>query len=253
MPRAIALVDLDDSLFQTRRKCPPGLAESDMHVMAVDRSGNPLSFATPAQKAWIDWLSADTLLVPVTARSIDALSRVSLVFNYAVAAHGGVLLRAGGAICPDWHGRMANAARACFPQLNSLADRFAVAALARAQGVRVRIIGELGIGFYVVAKHEEPTQEADLHNLLDDLRSEVPADWTIHVNGNNVAMLPPFLGKEHAVAHLLGELREQHPGLPVLGLGDSLTDAPFLTQCDFIMMPGASQLARHAFEGLLKP
>lgn len=252
MPRAIALVDLDDSLFQTRRKCPPGFSEHELHVMAFDRAGNPLCFATPAQKAWIDWLQADTLLVPVTARSIDALSRVNLVFNHAVAAHGGVLLRTGGEICPDWHGRVAEAARACLPELDRLADRFAAVALARAQDIRVRIIGELDIGFYVVAKHQNPAQEAELHRLQEDLRGEVPAGWTIHLNGNNVALLPPFLGKEHAVAHLLAELREQNPGLPVLGLGDSLTDAPFLNQCDFIIMPAASQLARRAFEGLLK-
>ena len=69
----------------------------------------------------------------------------------------------------------------------------------------------------------------------------------MHRNGNNAAFLPPFLGKEHAVAYLLPELRRRHPDAPVIGIGDSLTDAPFMQLCDFAMMPAGSQLAAAAF------
>jgi hypothetical protein len=253
MPQIIALIDLDDSLFQTRRKCPPGLAESELTVMAVDRAGAPLCFATPGQKAWIDWLAATAVLVPVTARSRDALSRVRLDYTQAVAAHGGVLLREGGTVCPAWHAHIAAAASRHAPQLEALADRFAAAARASGHDIGVRIIGEQDLGLYVVGKHRDPACAADLHGVIKQLRGEIPDGWTIHVNDNNVALLPPFLGKEHAAARLLDELRSRYPGLPVLGLGDSLTDAPFLALCDFIAMPAASQLALHAFRDLGKP
>ena len=250
-PRLIALVDLDDSLFQTLRKCPPDVATHDLSVMAVDRQGNPLSFATPRQKNWIDWLQESTVMVPVTARSFDALSRVNLTFEYAVAAHGGIILRGGMLPCQGWHDRMTAAAAFSKTDLDRLAHLLHEAAQACGEDINVRIISEGSLPLYLVAKHVDPAHEAALHALAHDFRSDVPSDWTFHINGNNVAFLPPSLGKHHAVAALLPELRSVYPDLPVLGLGDSLTDAPFLALCDFIAMPGRSQLAGHALHGLL--
>ncbi len=55
--------------------------------------------------------------------------------------------------------------------------------------------------------------------------------------------MPPFLGKAHAVARLLPRLRQAHPEAPILGFGDSLTDAPFMALCDYAVTPTGSQLA----------
>lgn len=251
MISAIALVDLDDTLFQTRRKCPPDVPEGDLVPMAFDREGNPASFATPRQLAWIEWLRRGTLLVPVTGRSVDALARVDLAFDLGVAAHGGVVLREGQRPCPDWQARIAAAAQAERAGLAAIAERFAALANAQNADVRVRILQEAGTPLYVVAKHNDPAREAELHALAADMADTVPPGWTRHINGNNVAYLPPHLGKRQAVEHVLGELRRLHPDLPVIGLGDSLTDAPFLALCDFAMIPGQSQLAEHVFGGLL--
>ena len=72
----------------------------------------------------------------------------------------------------------------------------------------------------------------------------MPANWTLHRNGNNVAFMPPFLGKDRAVASFLPALRDRFPTAPVIGIGDSLTDAPYMALCDFAMTPAGSQLAR---------
>jgi hypothetical protein len=85
--------------------------------------------------------------------------------------------------------------------------------------------------------------EDALHAVIDAVAGEVPAGWTIHRNGNNAALMPPWLGKAHAVAALLPRLRAAHPDAPVIGIGDSLTDAPYMALCDFAMMPKGSQLA----------
>lgn len=251
MISAIALVDLDDTLFQTRRKCPPDVPEADLVPMAFDREGQPSSFATPRQLAWIEWLRRGTLLVPVTGRSLDALGRVDLQFDYGVAAHGGVVLREGARPCAEWQARMAAGAEAERGGLEHIAARFAAAAAHAGEDVRVRILTELGTPVYVVAKHNDQAREGPLQALAQEVADAVPPGWTRHVNGNNVAYLPPHLGKRQAVEHLLGELRTLHPGLPVIGLGDSVTDAPFLALCDFAMIPGHSQLAGHAFRDLL--
>jgi hypothetical protein len=242
--RAIALVDLDDTLFQTLGKCPPDVPADALAPIGYDRDGAPLSYATPRQSSFLAWLSESTLLVPVTARSRDALDRVRIAWTRAICAHGGVILDAAGGADARWRSRMAAEAGAHGESLSALSRRI----LDEAGGapLRVRVLEEEGLPLYVLAKHAEGDAEA-LSAAIDKVVPEVPAGWTVHRNGNNAAFLPPFLGKEHAVAFLMPELRRQYPEAPVIGIGDSLTDAPFMALCDYAMMPCRSQLAAAAF------
>lgn len=250
MTRVIALVDLDDTLFQTRRKCPPGIRNHDLSVMARDTVGEPLSFATPSQMIWIDWLRSNTLLVPVTGRSVDALRRVDLTFDYAIAAHGGVIIRSGSSICTNWHEIMSREGSEHQNHLEKFSQKISTIAAQRNWSINVRIIGEGDFGLYIVAKHRNPDCEDELRSLAVAIDAEIPLGWTRHLNGNNLAYMPPFLGKHHAVSHLLVELREAYPHLPVLGVADSTTDLPFLSLCDFAAAPTNSQLWSGAIRGL---
>lgn len=248
--RAIALVDLDDTLFQTLRKCPPDIPQERLVPLGFARDGSPLSYATPRQVAMIEWLSETAWLVPVTARSRDALMRARIPFSAAIAAHGGVILGSDGKPDAEWHSHVSAKGAADSSILHNLRDRIALEAEERRADLRVRVLDEDGVGLYVLAKHQE-TDEAALHATVDAMFDEVPAGWTVHRNGNNVAIMPPWLGKQHAVAALLPRLRAAHPDAPVIGIGDSLTDAPYMALCDYAMMPQGSQLARAALEPLL--
>lgn len=241
--RAIALVDLDDTLFQTLGKCPPDVPAEALAPIGYARDGAPLSYATPRQLSFLTWLSDSTLLVPVTARSRDALDRVRIAWTRAICAHGGVILNGGDVADPRWHARMAAEADAHSGSLAALSKR--IEEEAEGEPLRVRVLEEDGLPLYVLAKHADGDVEA-LAAAIDKVVPEVPADWTIHRNGNNAAFLPPFLGKAHAVEFLLPELRRQYPDAPVIGIGDSLTDAPFMALCDFAMMPSRSQLGAAA-------
>lgn len=241
--RAIALVDLDDTLFQTLGKCPPDVPAEALAPIGYARDGEPLSYATPRQMSFLSWLSDSTLLVPVTARSRDALERVRIDWTRAVCAHGGLILDGEGGPDPRWQARMAAEADSYAAELAALSKR--IRDEARGAPLRVRVLEEEGLALYVLAKHPEGDAEA-LAAAIDKVAPEVPAGWTIHRNGNNAAFLPPFLGKQHAVRFLLPELRRQYPDAPVIGIGDSLTDAPFMALCDFAMMPSRSQLGAAA-------
>ena len=248
--RAIALVDLDDTLFQTLRKCPPDVPSERLTPLGFARDGAPLSYATPRQMRLIEWLSETAWLVPVTARSRDALMRARIPFTAAVCAHGGVIIGEDGEIDAGWHAHAARQSAAYADQLEALAARIIAEAQRRLVALRVRVLDEGDLGLYVLAKHED-VDEGALHAVIDGVVPDVPLGWTIHRNGNNAALMPPWLGKAHAVAALLPRLRAAHPDAPVIGIGDSLTDAPYMALCDYAMMPKGSQLAAKALEPLL--
>lgn len=240
--RAIALVDLDDTLFQTRRKCPGDVAEGALTPIAFAQDGGPLGFATPRQLAFLTWLSETTRLVPVTGRSLEALRRVKIDFTAAVCAHGGVVLREDGSHDPVWATHIATEAARHADMLERLERAVQSASDAMGTPLSIRILHEDAVPLYVLVKHPDAI-DRELNAVVDAMVGEVPGDWTVHRNGNNIALMPPFLGKAHAVAPLLGDLRARFPEAPVIGIGDSLTDAPFMALCDFAMMPTGSQLA----------
>lgn len=56
MNKPVVLSDLDDTLFQTRRKMVDELALEPFRTGAVDRTLNPRSFMTEEQSMLVDWL-----------------------------------------------------------------------------------------------------------------------------------------------------------------------------------------------------
>ncbi|MBV9930669.1 MAG: hypothetical protein JO013_06970 [Alphaproteobacteria bacterium] len=238
--RAIVLADLDDTLFQSRRKCPPDIPEGRLRSIAVDADGKPVGFATPRQSALLRWLSEGACVVPVTARSRAGLERVSLSWRYAVCAHGGIILE-DGRPWPAWERRMTDAAAGCRGAFDDLEERLAQAGN---QDLRITRIGGPS-PLFLLAKHGRRDDEA-LAAVAAALTPALPEGWRASLNGNNLALLPAHIRKEAAVAALLPRLREQWPDAPIVGLGDSCSDAAFLRLCDVAAMPSRSQLARAA-------
>lgn len=240
--RAIAFVDLDDTLFQTIRKCPADVPEHALTPLGFAKDGSALSYSTPRQMAFIGWLTETTVFVPVTARGLDALRRVRIPFTAAVCAHGGVVLGDDGETDAQWAAHVAAQAHAHAPMLATLFEAVTCSAAALGTPLSVRVLSEGPIGLYVLVKHPHAI-DAELNAAVDAMLGAIPTDWTVHRNGNNVAIMPPYLGKAHAVTHILPRLRARYPDAPTLGIGDSLTDAPYMRLCDFAMTPTGSQLA----------
>jgi hypothetical protein len=249
--RAITLVDLDDTLFQTLRKCPPDVPFDKLTPIGFTADGTPISYATPQQLSFIRLLNETTYFVPVTARSLDALRRVRLDFGQAICAHGGMILDTSGALDVTWDTKI----RAQAIQHAATTERLTKALILAADNaglpVHARIQMEGDIKLYPLARHED-ADEAALNCVADAVAGTLPAGWTDHRNSNAVAFLPPFLAKQHAVAHILPGLRTQFPNAVVIGIGDSITDAPFMDMCDFAMTPAASQLAKAARSGIFR-
>ncbi|MBA1229984.1 trehalose phosphatase [Pseudomonas viridiflava] len=240
--RPLIFVDLDDTLFQTARKTP---ADSEKHVATLDISGNANGYMTNVQKSFAHWLLAHSDVVPVTARSVEAYSRVKLPFAAgAICSHGGVILDLMGKVDKDWNEQMKQTLAAYQTRLHELSAT--TLAIGQEMGVSLRgwVVEEARLFHYVVTKHNEHDDsiltrvlaEVQARGLLDDMH--------VHGNGNNLAFLPNGLAKRYAVQEWLRRDIAVNGERPVLGFGDSITDLGFMDECHWWATPARSQLAK---------
>lgn len=237
--RRVLFVDLDDTLFHSRRKRAPG---PGTEAVAWASDGTADSFMTAQQRAFFDWVIEGSEVVPTTGRNVAAYRRVGLPFvGWAICSFGGVILGPDGVSDARWRGRIAPMALAHSPALHALVE--AALAASGSVNVRARVIEDDGLPLYLSVKTED---EAGLDALASTLREQLPIGWRVHVNARNLAVMPPFLGKEHAVGWFIENVCG--PDALVIGAADSLSDAPFLAACDYALLPCPSQLLARLFE-----
>ncbi len=238
-------LDLDDTLFQTLRKCEHGPDDPALEVRAFLPDGTPNSFATRKQQWLWQWFEKDFKIVPVTARDAGAFARVNLPFQEEVVLnHGAVILNKQRQFDRPWMDRMLSLLPGYYHNLLAVWDDVQVFA-GRHHGYKLRLVRDLGVDWFGVVKHKSGA-EAPLKVLLEEVVKSHPSlqDGSLytHLNGNNLALLPKIINKEDAVQYLLEQYRRQHPEILTFGAGDSRTDAPFLALCDYALIPKNTQL-----------
>ncbi|TCT19585.1 haloacid dehalogenase [Thiobaca trueperi] len=250
--RTLVFVDLDDTLFQSRHKCP---TDDDLHPVASLRDGSVHSFMTAKQRALWRLLDADATLIPTTARDLDSLRRVDLPFqSWRILDYGGVILNPDGHPDAPWMQRMTQVSQETIGELNALLDLVETFIQSAGLSAHVRIIEDFGLPFYLVAKYRDD-REDDLSRLQDELvrpwLAERADAYRLHRNGNNLAVLPRALGKEHAVRYLIEHLGRENSELLTIGVGDSLIDGAFMAECDYAITPRGSQLFEATLQQML--
>lgn len=230
----IVFTDLDDTLFTSLRKIPPG---SSHRPVAFLRDGAPISYASATQQAWLAHWQTHALVIPVTARNLDAYRRVALDFrHHAIINYGGLILNPDGSLDAPWLQHSTEQARASQARLAALA-----ADAARfGEDLHIRLIEDQNICFYLLIKSRSG---APLDAVAAYLAAQLRPGEQLHHNANNLALLPPWLDKAHAVAHVLALYRQQYGELLSIGMGDSRIDLAFMRQCDFLLAPQHSQIA----------
>ena len=243
MQRYIFL-DLDDTLFQTLRKCPDA-ADPRLQVRALLSDGTANSYATAKQQWLWDWFAQGFKIVPVTGRDAGEFARVQLPFSEeAVIIHGAVIRDKQGQVDAAWMAHMQTHLPEYYQKLLAVwqdVENFA----AQHAGYKPRLVNEFDVTWYGVIKHSEGKEDA-LRRMLDAVIINHPhlQDGSLywHLNGNNLAVLPDIIRKEHAVNFLLDRYRQHHPELLTFAAGDSHTDAPFMALCDYAIVPRGTQL-----------
>jgi len=248
MNKPVIFSDLDDTLFQTRRKMADELAQEPFRTGALDRSQEPRSFMTEEQAMLVDWMLEQSDLIPVTARGTEEIARVTIPFrSWAIATHGAVILNPQGEADAEWQALMLEKLAPYREQLLTMQQQITELMAERQINAWARINYEYQqTPVYLVMKHRDSTQLPELYAIADEIEQRFStAGWYIHRNGNNVAWLPNVVEKGLAVRFLLERLRSERGVFPVIGLGDSLSDHRFMKLCSWYGLPRQSQFAEH--------
>jgi hypothetical protein len=164
--------------------------------------------------------------------------------SWCILNYGGVILTPAGVPDPYWHQHMKAASEAAIDDLTVIRKLINTAITRHALAAQVRLITDFNLPFYIVVKYHDG-HVAD----LDQLQQIVVTPWVmkhhkyqLHRNGNNLAVLPRSLGKEHAVHYLIQRPTNEWGELLTIGIGDSLIDGAFMAECDYSITPRSSQL-----------
>lgn len=241
MKKCIYLTDLDDTLFKSLRKQN---GETGLTRVTTATNGHH-SHMSLIQKQMFELLRMTGAVIPVTARSSDAFARVHLDFGTgrAVLANGAVILDELGEPDLDWLSHTGHIGRAVEPllrEMSKLVDtQFGSAS-------RSWIVEEHGAPVYFCVK----MNAADENEIAMGIKAAAELLMTrldlsgmkSHMNGNNLSFTPHGISKRDACCHLIDRIGDRKEAL-LIGIGDSLTDIPFMDLCDFMMLPCGSQIA----------
>ncbi|MBE0470174.1 MAG: hypothetical protein IBX55_11790 [Methyloprofundus sp.] len=237
-------LDLDDTVFQTARKC----ASLDQATPAsYNLAGQPSSYFSPKQQAVLQLLAEQWRIIPTTARAQASYARVDLgvpCVDGAILNHGATIISADGAEDHQWRAQIAEPLvllSNILRQLKQVIEQYA-----QAQGIAllVCIITESNLDYYLEVRHLQ-ANHAELHQLLHACIQPLLIEYTdfqVYLNGNSLTILPRCVNKAHAVEYRIKALEQDYGEIVTMGMGDSLSDAPFMALCDYMMTPKHTQL-----------
>jgi hydroxymethylpyrimidine pyrophosphatase-like HAD family hydrolase len=245
MSGCIYLTDLDDTLFRSLAKHSEQAGLTRVTTATNGHHGH----MDAAQRRVFAALRSTGHVIPVTARSSDAFARVHLDFGTgrAVLANGAVVRDETGRLDPDWSDHTCRIGHRFEPLFGEMS---AIVRTEFGEAARSWVVMEEGAPVYFCVKMNtaEDLAVRDGITAARDLltgRLDLSGMWS-HANGNNLSFTPIGISKRDACLHLIGQLRDRGDA-PLIGLGDSLTDLPFMGLCDFMMMPSRSQIATRFF------
>ncbi len=234
--KIIVFTDLDDTLIQTKRKLPQGALTT---LGATDRANNPLSFFTQSQMMMLEmFVNNGAYIIPITGRNTDALNRVDYDFqSFRSVSHGAVVLDDKNSISQNWLNEIEPLLQDWPKHLEACNKEIEQIITAHKLDARTRVIIDRDIPAYISVKGN--TQDLAIIKQYNQLG----ASFNRHENGRNHALLPPYASKKKAVDYIKKELGITVNDL-VIGIGDSLSDLPFMSRCQFAMLPTQSQIAQ---------
>ncbi len=233
----IIFSDIDDTLIQTKKKCPP-------NTILYPAGPKSSSFYSEQQRKLTEWFG-HARIIPVTGRDSEALSRVSFAFNYEkVVDHGAMVLNADGTPDNIWLEHIKEDVLQWREFLYVLSRQIEEKIKNLSLALRCHVLKDHGMACYISIK--------GIPEHLRALDEEVAAHKAFHVaavvheNGENMALLPHYTSKSRAVQYLMDRYKTEIEHPLFIGAGDSHSDKEFMALCHYQLIPSESQIFRDA-------
>lgn len=243
MMEKFLFLDLDDTIFHSERKCD---STQPLTPMAFRKDQSPVSYSNPKQLALLDLFQREMRIIPTTARNLDAFRRVAINFSEsAILDHGAIIVDTQGEPDETWYDIVKQQLQTVHAELLHVQATLSAYAQTHEPQLNIRMIGDFDLMIYVLIKHQDHDNSAltqVLKQCIEPLLKTLSNGFYIHINDNNLAILPNCIGKHHAVAYYLQQLKKQYDAPMTWGMGDSHSDADFMALCDYAIIPGGSQL-----------
>jgi len=245
--RLFVFTDLDDTLFESLKG---ELAEFSIPA-TVDSNGQIYSYSSVQQQKLVNMMVlSGAVIIPVTGRRSSSFLNcklpVVLSSEYAVVSHGAVILDDKHQLLDDWLVFLEQRfnLKSWQKSLNALYHKLFNHFETLQSGVKVRLIVDKGITAYICIKiNKENYQQGKSRKVNEFLLSVLFDGMLLHGNARNFAILPPYARKKIAVDFLKVKM---NIGVldTVLGIGDSHSDLPFMSNSDFLIVPKQAQILK---------
>ena len=244
-------IDLDDTLFKSEAKFSLG---EKLQPAAYLKNGLPGSFMNTKLREFYDFFDSEMTLIPTTARDLDSFSRVDLLFkSYKILNFGGIILNSDGLKDETWSRLINEKIDAVKPHLLALTEIIKEYCIISKLDCRIRLIEDFEVTYYLLIKDSQKNIES-----IEKIKREIVSPWLIstgldfsfNTNGNNLAILPNCLNKQYAVEYVKNQLTDDFGEIMTFAMGDSRSDANFMSICDYAIIPRFTQLSSIAFGSL---
>lgn len=240
----LIFTDLDDTLMKTTRKM--GSLDSCI-VGALDVDLKPSSYIDPSRQKLITTLLENNIVIPVTARSFGAMSRIQLAFkNEKIINFGATILNSDNTINNQWHNSMLNEfeTKQYFEAITLLKD-----SLAKNLQAHYNVIERIENDLFIFLNLRNTKLDLEENCILaDNLQqffklTDLSELFYIYVTDRDVTIIPSFIKKENAVKFIKNSYN-----MPCIGMGDHLNDLPFMELCDFTLFPNDSLISQQLYQ-----
>ena len=232
----IFFTDIDDTLMKTKRKIQ---FQNNCIIGAFSESGDVLSLISPERSCLIDLIS-NYKVIPVTARSKDALSRVQLSFNAEkIINFGATILDEKNEVNLTWKDLILKnqldlnvlSSYKIIKQELILPDNFKPI-----ERFDDEILVFLNYRNENISLSENITTKLKIEEFL--IQHNLP--FYIYMTDRDLTLIPKYIKKELALEFVM----KNYEGETTIGIGDHKNDFSFMSLCDFSIIPNDSSLSK---------